>query len=554
MRKLFVLLLIGLIIFSAGCTQKGTTSTETTQIKTQEKPSETQMTTSTPTQTQAQGINFKEYKRGEIIGNWWKLFDTSVVYVSKGYEDLAKHYFPNAQIKPASEFESGIAILRPKDARELLRGKPMLITINDYFGYVLYKVGYKFVGQDMGMIVAYKENSRDRLIFTGNGRAGTGVALKYALDIKEGKRKPKATYVLRRGDFEGIVLKEIGDNNWNGILEKGEYWTINEIYFKEPFIYNWRIVNGENITVSGGFIRYVNGSRVYIYALSFNVSVEVKNGNGAKITYIVENVNPSIMKIPENAETGDTWIKFTTTEKHFVLQAKSLENFTFLAFGDHRPGSGKKVPEAFLKVRDSMNNDSGAFIIDGGDLVYSGKVEEWGELFKAWKFNKPVFIAVGNHEYQGEGVNIYHKYFGPTDYSFVLGNYYFIFMNNVENGYSLSASQWKWLKNELEKAKKLHKNPIIVMHTPPVDPRPGGDHSMKSSEGKKLLNLMKEYNAFGVFSHIHIYWYGEKNGVSYVVTGGGGAPLYAKPDEGGFYHYVKISVDGGIQVEPIEVS
>ncbi|NJE00285.1 phosphoesterase, partial [Thermococcus sp. LS1] len=124
---------------------------------------ETQITTSTPTQTQAQGINFKEYKRGEIIRNWWKLFDTSVVYVSKGYEDLAKHYFPNAQIKPASEFENGIAILSPKDARELLRGKPMLITINDYFGYVLYKVGYKFVGQDIGMIVAYKEDNRDRL-------------------------------------------------------------------------------------------------------------------------------------------------------------------------------------------------------------------------------------------------------------------------------------------------------------------------------------------------------------------------------------------------------
>ena len=227
-----------------------------------------------------------------------------MVYVSKGYEDLARHYFPDAQIKPISEFNKGIAILSPKDARKLLRGKPMLITINDYFGYVLYKVGYKFVGQDIGMIVAYKEDNNDRLIFTGNGKAGIGATLRYALEIKNGKRTPKVTYILRRGNFEGVVLKEIGDNNWNGIPEDGEHWIIGEVYFKEPFIYSWRIVSGENVTVTGGFIRYVNGSRVYIHALGFNVSVEVKNSNGAKITYIVENINPSIMEIPENAETG----------------------------------------------------------------------------------------------------------------------------------------------------------------------------------------------------------------------------------------------------------
>ena len=227
-----------------------------------------------------------------------------MVYVSKGYEDLARHYFPDAQIRPISEFNKGIAILSPKDARKLLRGKPMLITINDYFGYVLYKVGYKFVGQDIGMIVAYKEDNNDRLIFTGNGKAGIGATLRYALEIKNGKRTPKVTYILRRGNFEGVVLKEIGDNNWNGIPEDGEHWIIGEVYFKEPFIYSWRIVSGENVTVTGGFIRHVNGSRVYIHALGFNVSVEVKNENGAKITYIVENINPSIMEIPENAETG----------------------------------------------------------------------------------------------------------------------------------------------------------------------------------------------------------------------------------------------------------
>lgn len=563
MKKLLVLFLIGLVLFSAGCAQKQETQTSTTSSPTPTqtltetvKPTESETITETQTTTTKikKEINFKEYKRGEIIANWDKLFDSSVIYVSEGYEDLVRYYFPNAEIKPASEFQEGIAILSPKDARELLRGKPMLITINNYFGYVTYKVGYKFIGEDIGIMIAYKEDGKDRLIFTGNGKAGIGSSIRYAMELKEGKRQPNPTYTLRRGEFEGVVVKEIGDNDWDGIADEDEYWVLKEIYFKEPFIYNWRVVKGENVTVKGGFIRLVNGSTVYIRALGFNVSVEVKASKNAAITYVIENINPKIMELPQGIEVGETWIKFTTNKEEFNIYAKDIDDYTFIAFGDNRPGSGKKQPEVFLKLMDMMNNENALFVVSGGDLVYSGRVDEWGELMKVWNFNKPVFIAPGNHEYQGEGVNVYHKLFGPGDYSFILGNYYFIFINNVENGYKLSKSQWQWFEGELERAKDLNKTPVIVMHAPPVDPRPGGKHSMDEKEGKKVLELMRQYNAFGIFSHIHIYWYGEIDGVKFLVTGGAGAPLYAKEEEGGFYHYVKISVNDKIQVEPVKVS
>jgi len=527
MRKMFPILL-GLLVFAAGCTQTSTTTT-----------------------TPQEGIDFSSYNRGEIIQKWAEIFNTETVYVSEGYEELAKHYFPNAQIKSKDEFESGVAILSPEDARELLKGKPILTTPREYFGYVIYKSGIKFVGAEMGTIVAYKENGKDRLIFTGNGKSGIGAALEFAKELKEG-RKLNISFALRSGDFEGIVVKVIGDNDWDGVKDSDEYWLLKEIYVEEPFILNWRVVKGENITVSGGFIRLVNGSKVYIRALGFNVSVEVKGSKDVQITYVIENINPNFVEYPDNAKVGDTWIELTTNDG-FSINPKEVESFSFLAFGDHRPGSGTKQPEVFFKIRDLMNDDEGAFIIDTGDLVYSGKVEEWAELLKEWKFNKPVFVAPGNHEYRGEGKNIYHKFFGPTDYSFVLGKYYFIFANNVESDYRLTSAQWAWLEEELEKARALGKRPVIVMHTPPIDPRPEGDHAMNPTDGKKLLDFMREYNAFGIFGHIHIYWYGEKEGVEMVITGGGGAPLYAKPDEGGFYHYVKIVAGDTLSVEPIKV-
>lgn len=44
--------------------------------------------------------------------------------------------------------------------------------------------------------------------------------------------------------------------------------------------------------------------------------------------------------------------------------------------------------------------------------------------------------------------------------------------------------------------------------------------------------------------HIHGYGREERNGTVYILTAGGGAPLYLPAFDGGFYHYVKVTVDG----------
>ncbi|QDA32186.1 phosphoesterase [Thermococcus indicus] len=536
-RAVFGILLV-FIVLASGCISQST-------------PTGTSTTATSP----AGGIDFGAYGKGEVLAGWSELADVSRVYVSEGYEDLAKHYFPNAQILPASQYDGGIAILSPADARELLRGKPILITVNDYFGYIVYKFGVKFVGKDKGVFAAFNEDGKAYFVFTGTSKAGAGAALEYAMNLKSGAPL-RTDDVLRSGEFEGILLKVIGDNNWNGIPDDGESWYLDSFKTVEPFIYYWRIVDGENVTVKGGFIRLVNGSTVYIHALGFNVSVEVKDGTGATLTYVIENTNPSVLNLPEGAETGDTWVKFTASDSSFSVTPKDVGNYTVIAFGDHRPDGGKELPPVFLKIRDRINDEGDAlFILDGGDLVYSGKVDEWGELLKEWKWNKPIFVAPGNHEYRGEGINVYHRFFGPDDYSFALGGYYYIIINNIEHDYGLSDETFAWLESELRKAKESGRRPVLVLHAPPIDPRPNGDHAMNPADAQKLLALMKSYNAFGIFSHIHIYWYGEEDGVQMVITGGGGAPLYAPADEGGFYHYVRLGMlsNGTITVEPVRV-
>jgi len=545
MKRVAVALLLAFVVLAAGCVGSGGSGTGTSTSPT--------ATTSSP----SGGIDFSAYGKGQVLENWAKLANTSVVYVSKGYEDIAKHYFPNAKILPASEYRGGVAILSPADARPLLRGKPIVITVRDYFGYIVYKMGFEFVGPDKGIIAAFNKDGKAYVVFTGLSKAGAGAALEYAMKLKEGAKVP-AGDVVRRGQFEGTVVKVIGDTNWDGVPEKGEYWTVKPFSTVEPFIYYWRVVDGENVTVRGGFIRLVNGSTVHIHALGFNVSVDVKNPKNVQLTYVIENVNPKLMVLPSNAKiVGNTTVEFTTGKAKFSIVARNVSSYTVLAFGDHRPASGVEPPKVFLKIRDDINRENGAFIIDGGDLVYSGTVEQWAALLKVWKWNKPIFVAAGNHEYQGDGISLFHRLFGPTDYAFSLGGYRYIFANDVMNNYRLSDEQFAWLREELEIAKKRGERPVIVMHAPPYDPRPGGDdHAMNEESAKELLKLMREYDAFGIFSHIHLYWNGTYDGVHFIITGGGGAPLYAPPNEGGFHHFVILTMgpDGRIGIKVVKVS
>ena len=552
MRKAVAILVAFLVVFSAGCIGSSGTSTSTS--------APAQSSSSTTSSSAVRGINFSAYLQGAVIGNWSELFNETF-YVSDGYSELVKHYFPNAKVRPFSEFRGvGIAVVSPSEEvkSRVLFGKPVHVSRIEPFGYVAYRYGIHYVGPWIGTVSIFNTANGSAMVVTGTSKAGVGAALYFLKEVKDGKLKPDFRAVFRRGAFEGIVVQEIGDVNLNGIPDDDEHYELYQLGMTERFNFNWRVVRGENVTVSGGAIRLVNGTTVYIRALGFNVTVKIENPKNVPLTYVIENVNPKLMVLPEGAKVlDDTTVELTTPNASFSIHARNVGEYRVLAFGDHRPPSGDQPPEVFIRIMNEINSEDGAFVIDGGDLVYSGTIYQWAELMKVWHWNKPIFIAVGNHEYRGEGVGIFHYLFGPTDYAFSLGHYRYIFADDVDNGYSLTDEQFAWLKEQFEIAKKRGERPVVVMHAPPYDPRPGGDdHAMSEESAEKLLRLMREYDAFGIFSHIHLYWNGTYDGVHFIITGGGGAPLYAPPDEGGFYHFVILTMepDGRIAIKVVKVT
>ena len=126
----------------------------------------------------------------------------------------------------------------------------------------------------------------------------------------------------------------------------------------------------------------------------------------------------------------------------------------------------------------------------------------------------------------------------------------------------LSGPQGTWLKEQFDKVDDDTNFVFLVFHHPPYtsstdDKVRGGGHSARETE-KSLAKWLEGHQQsmrarIIVFNgHVHNYERHEHEGVTYFVTGGGGAHAYPIPrspddlykDNGINYHYLLIDVNG----------
>ncbi len=215
--------------------------------------------------------------------------------------------------------------------------------------------------------------------------------------------------------------------------------------------------------------------------------------------------------------------------------------FSFAVFGDNRDGE-----QIYQRILQGVKADrSIALAVNTGDFVARGEEGQYLAYRRMIKdFPVKIYHVPGNHDLVRGGWRHFTTYFGDYYYSFDYENSHFIILNNAFNE-SFDVRQFRWLKNDL--AATNQPNIFVFMHKPTFNPSKFyADYTMSGRQvTKELLALLTKYKVKYVFAgHLHGYARAERDGVVYVVTGGGGAPLYLPPDFGGFYHYVKITVDG----------
>lgn len=225
------------------------------------------------------------------------------------------------------------------------------------------------------------------------------------------------------------------------------------------------------------------------------------------------------------------------------------DRFRFVAFGDTR--SQPQEHQAVVDVIVDMQPD---FVLHTGDLIAHGSSpEEWRTFFaieQELMARAPLFPVLGNHEGMAAlYFDLFHLPGNERWYSFDYGPVHFVALQ-ADNIADLSpeGEQMRWLRADLEATDRPWK--LAFFHVPPYSSlqREGDDERVRLV----LATLLEEYGVQLVFNgHDHSYQRLEVDGITYVVTGGGGAPLYplgtlhpALVAYAVDYHAVRVSVDG----------
>lgn len=248
--------------------------------------------------------------------------------------------------------------------------------------------------------------------------------------------------------------------------------------------------------------------------------------------------------------------------------------FRFVAYGDTRFHDPKDTEPANPAVRvalvNAIANDDPAFVCFTGDIVYNGSDANdwkvWDDETRIWRDKKiPVYPSLGNHDLHGDPNvalgNYFHRFpdlKGSRYYSVRVANALVLALDSSLG--EVSGAQGEWLTEKLDHVPPDVDFVFLSFHHPPytssMDKAVGGGHSARAPE-IALAKMLEERQARAhyrivVFSgHVHNYERFDHGGVSYFVSGGGGARPYLIEhgpkdlfQNGGVnYHYLLVSVD-----------
>jgi predicted phosphodiesterase len=249
---------------------------------------------------------------------------------------------------------------------------------------------------------------------------------------------------------------------------------------------------------------------------------------------------------------------FAAQEQHIQQRLSALEKiqgkFTFIVLGDNRSGD-----EKYQKLVSLAMERRPDFIVNIGDVIdRPGDVKQWDNF---WEISRsiivPYFLAAGNHDIHPNVPSSEKTYRDQVDlpgnelyYSFAEGNSLFVVLDSQLKGQDkrIIGNQFKWLENVIMTS--THKHVFVFLHHPLYTNLWKGHHSHDSLDKypehrDKLQALFAKSRVHAVFAgHEHYYEKRTVDGILHIISGGGGAPMYDREEDGGFFHFIRVTVDG----------
>jgi acid phosphatase type 7 len=246
---------------------------------------------------------------------------------------------------------------------------------------------------------------------------------------------------------------------------------------------------------------------------------------------------------------------------HFITAPKdddASQPVKFLLYGDDR--SNDAVHAAIVQALLATPSD---FLVNTGDLVADGgSSPDWEAFFRIEQpllRDRALFLAIGNHElYDDQAGASFARYFGYPDASGApqpfgtarWGSVRFFFLNGMHDWQG--GPERGWLERALAQAdgeSGLVWRIAVVHHSPWSSGPHGGNAALLDANIPELLG--DHHVDLLLAGHDHIYERGDAGRLKYVISGGGGAPLYpvgnptstTRKAESA-YHYVELTLTG----------
>ena len=260
----------------------------------------------------------------------------------------------------------------------------------------------------------------------------------------------------------------------------------------------------------------------------------------------------------------------------FKVQSKG-KHTTLIVYGDQRFTDPANIrvtdPVARRLLVAKITEEHPDAILLNGDVPYSGDNIDDYRVYRdetqAWHDARlNVFPALGNHEFHGDPSMALEHWWGAFPqlrnrrwYSAQVGKAIYTISLDSDTSLLPASDQQTWLDAQLKSLPKNIKFVFISLHHPPVadvqthinishNPRP---NEIALRDYLAAIAPTLHAKIIVCAGHIHNYEHFSQQGVTYFVSGGGGAspvPVERTPDDlyqdTGFpnFHYIKFELDG----------